>query len=57
MIGDVYRYTYWRTRVYLPVHIAAIASIDSYSSSYGVDCKDRRVCSLGLLGLGPGDTT
>ena len=26
MVGDVYRYTYWRIRVYLPVHLAAIAT-------------------------------
>ena len=43
MVGDVYR----RIRVHLPVHLAAIASIDSYSNSLGVDCTDRRVCSLG----------
>ena len=45
MVGDVYRYTYWRIRVYLPVHLAAIASKDSYSNSCGVDCTDRRVCT------------
>ena len=28
MVGDVYRYTYWRIWVYLPVHLAAFASID-----------------------------
>ena len=50
MVGDVYRYTYRRIRVYLLVHLAAIASIDSYSNSCGVDCTDRCVCSLGLLG-------
>ena len=53
MAGDVYWYTYRRIRVYLPVHLAAIASIDSYSNSCGVDCTDRCVLSLGLLGLGP----
>ena len=31
-------------------HQAGIASIDSYSNSCGVDCTDRRVYSLGLLG-------
>ena len=44
------RYTYRQIRVYLPVHLAAIDSIDSYSNSCGVDCTDRRVHSLGLLG-------
>ena len=29
MVGDIYRYTYRQIRVYLPVHLAAIASIDS----------------------------
>ena len=29
MVGDVYRYTYRRIRVYLLVHLAATASIDS----------------------------
>ena len=51
MVGDIYRYTYWRIRVYLPVHLAAIASEDSYSNSCGVDCTDRRVCSLGKEAL------
>ena len=51
MVGDVYRYPYQRIRVYLPIHLAAIASIDSYSNSCGFECTDRRVCSLGLLGL------
>ena len=37
MVGDVYRYTYRRIRVYLPVHPAAIASKDSHSISCGVD--------------------
>jgi len=50
MVGDIYRYTYRQIRVYLTVHLAAIASIDSYSNSCGVDCTDRRVYSLGLLG-------
>ena len=50
MVGDVYQYTYWRISVYLPVHLAPIASKDSYSNSCGVDCTDRRVYSLGLLG-------
>jgi len=48
MVGDVYRYTYWRIRVYLPVHLAATASKDSYNNSCGVDCTDRCVCSLGI---------
>ena len=50
MVGDVYQYTYWRIRLYLPVHLApiAIASKDSYSNSSGVDCTDRCVCSLGI---------
>ena len=26
-VGDIYRYTYWQIRVYLSVHLAAIASI------------------------------
>ena len=30
MVGDIYRYTYWQIRVYLPVHLAAIVSIDNY---------------------------
>ena len=51
MVDDVYRYTYWPIRVYLPVHLAAIASKDSYSNSYGVDCTDRRVCFLGIEAL------
>ena len=51
MVGDIYWYTYWRIRVYLPVHLAAIASKDSYSNSCGVDCTDRRVCSLGIEAL------
>ena len=52
MVGDIYQYTYTyrQTRVYLTVHLAAIASIDSYSNSCGVDCTDRRVCFLCLLG-------
>ena len=50
MVGDVYWYTYWQINVYLPVHLAAIASKDSYSNSCGVDCTDRCVYSLGLLG-------
>ena len=25
MAGDIYRYTYWQIRVYLPVHLPAIA--------------------------------
>ena len=50
MVGDIYRYTYRQIIVYLPVHLAAIASIDSYSNSCGVDCTDRRVYSLALLG-------
>ena len=33
MVGDVYRYMYQRIRVYLLVHLAAIASIDRYSNS------------------------
>ena len=51
MVGDVYRYTCWRIRVYLPVHLAAIARKDSYSNNCGVDCTDRRVCSLGIEAL------
>ena len=51
MVGDVYQYTYWRIRVYLPVHLAPIASKDSYSNSSGVDCTDRCVCSLGKEAL------
>ena len=52
MVGDVYRYTYWRIRVYLPVHLlAAIASKDSYSNSCGLDFTDRRVCSLRIEAL------
>ena len=50
MVGDVYRYTYRRIRVHLPVHLAAIASIDSYNNSCRVECTDICVCSLGLLG-------
>ena len=50
MVGDIYRYTYQQIRVYLQVHLAPIASIDSYSNSCGVDCTERRVYSLGLLG-------
>ena len=33
MVGDIY--TYRQIRVYLPVHLAAIARIDSYSNSNG----------------------
>ena len=51
MVGDIYRYTYLQITVYLPVHLAAIASIDSYSNSCGVDCTDRRVYSLGKEAL------
>ena len=51
MVGDIYRYTYRPIRVYLPVHLAAIASKASYSNSCGVDCTDRRVCSLGIEAL------
>ena len=51
MVGDIYRYTYRQIRGYLPVHLAAIASKDSYSNSCGVDCTDRRVCSLGIEAL------
>ena len=51
MAGDVYWDMYRRIRVYLPVHLAAIASIDSYNNSCGVDCTDRRVCSLGIEAL------
>ena len=40
MVGDVYGHTYRGIRVYLPVHLVAIASIDSYSNSCGVDCTD-----------------
>ena len=47
-VGDIYRYTYWRIRAYLPVHLAAIASKDSCSNSCGVDCTDRGVCCLGI---------
>ena len=54
MVDDVYQYMYLGIRVYLPVHLAAIACIDSYSNSCGVDCTDIRVCSLGLLGLSHG---
>ena len=36
---------------YLPIHLADVAS--SYTNSCGLDCTDRRVCSLGLLVLGP----
>ena len=50
LVGDIYRYTYRQLRVYLPVHLAAIASIDSHSNSCGVDCTDRQVYSLGLFG-------
>ena len=41
MVGDIYRYTYRRIRVYLPVHLAAIAYIDSYSNSCRVECTDN----------------
>ena len=51
MVGDIYRYTYWRIRVYLPVHLAAIASKDSYINSCGVDCTERHVCSLVIEAL------
>ena len=51
MVGDVYQYTYWRIRVYLPVHLAAFASKYSNSNSCGVDCTDRHVCSLGIEAL------
>ena len=34
----------------LPVHLAVIASMDSYSNSCGVSCTDRCFHSLGLLG-------
>ena len=50
MVGDIYWYAYWQIIVYLPVHLASIASIDNYSNSCVVDCTDRRVYSLGLLG-------
>ena len=50
MVDDVYQYMYLGIRVYLPVHLAAIACIDSYSNSCGVECTDRPVYSLGLLG-------
>ena len=52
MVGDIYQYTYTyrQTRVYLTVHLAAIASIDS--KNCGVGCTDRRVCSL-VTGLCP----
>ena len=54
MVGDVYWYTYLRIRVYLLVHLAAIAYIDSYSNSCIVECKDRCVCSLRqLCSIGP----
>ena len=56
MVGDIYRYTYQQIRAYLPVHLAAIASKDSFSNSCGVDCTDRHVCCLGLLGLGPNES-
>ena len=49
-VGDIYRYTYRQIRVHLQVHLAAIASIDSYINSCGFDCTNRRVYSLGLLG-------
>ena len=43
MVGDVYWYTYRQKRVYLPLHLAAIASIDSYSNRCGVNCTDKHV--------------
>ena len=46
MVCNIYQYTFWRIRVYLPVNLAAIASINSYSNSCGVECTDRRVYSL-----------
>ena len=49
MVGDIYLYTYWRIRVYLPVHLAAIASKDSYSNSCGLDCVHRSTCNNWLL--------
>ena len=51
MVGDVYRYMYWRIRVYLRVHLATIANKNIYSNSCGVDCTDRLVCSLGKEAL------
>ena len=51
MVGDVYRYTYRRIRVCLPVHLAA--SIETAIATAVELTADRRICSMGLLGLGP----
>ena len=44
MVGDVYWYTHWRIRVYLPVHLAAIATAVELTVQIDVS-----VYSLGLL--------
>ena len=53
MVGDVFRYMHRRIRVYWPVHLAAVASTKQLQQQLWTWLyTDRRVCSLGLLGLG-----